>query len=126
MTLKELHNPDKTSEAIIRLCDPLRKKYKDKNLKVIISITVMAWNISLFPKEEQANAQEILLRPLLKQIKGDEVSVILKQLKIFIERKNRYYPGIREFIHKHTLSFSGDMATLTVETEKLPEEIKRG
>ena len=78
MTLKELHNPDKTSEAIIRLCDPLRKKYKDKNLKVIISITVMAWNISLFPKEEQANAQEILLRPLLKQIKGDEVSVILK------------------------------------------------
>lgn len=85
----------------------------------------MAWNISLFPKEEQANAQEILLRPLLKQIKGDEVSVILKQIKIFIERKNRYYPCIREFIHKHTLSFSGDMVTLTVKTEKLPEEIKR-
>ncbi len=126
MARKYLHTPDiKISEAILHLCDPLRKKYKDKNLKVIISITVLAWNISLFPKEEQAEVQEILLTPLLKQLKGDELAVLLDQIKIFIERKNSDYPGIREYIHKHTLLLSGDTITLAVETEEVPEEIKR-
>jgi hypothetical protein len=47
----KLRNTDiKISEAILHLCEPLRKQYKDNNrIKVIISITVMAWNISLFP-----------------------------------------------------------------------------
>ncbi len=126
MVLKELHTPDiKISEAILSLCEPLRKKYKDNNLKVIISITVMAWNISLFPKEEQAEAQKMLFRPLLKDLKVDDVPILLGQIKVLIERKNMEYPGIREYILKNTLTFLGDTFTLTVETTDVPDEIKR-
>jgi K+ transporter len=124
---KELLTPDiKISEAILRLCEPLRMKYKDNNrLKVIISITVIAWNISVFPKEEQDKAQKILLKPLMKQLKGDEISVIFEQVKVLIERKNKYYPSIMEFILEHTLLFSNDVITLTVETADVPDEITR-
>ena len=97
----------------------MRKSY------VIISITVMAWNISLFPTEEQAEVQNILFSPLFNQHKGDELAALLDQIKILIRRKNLDYPSIREYIHKHTLSLSGDTITLTVETEEVPEEIKK-
>lgn len=126
MALKELHTPDiKISEAILHLSEPLREKYKHNNLKVIISITVMAWNISLFPKEEQAEAQKILFRPLLKDLKVDDVPVLLAKIKVLIERKNRDYPSVREYILKNTLTFSGDTFTLTVETTDVPDEIKK-
>ena len=127
MALKELHTPDiKISEAILRLSEPLREKYKDNNLlKSIISITVMAWNISLFAKEEQAEAQKLFFRPLLKDLKVDDVPVLLAQIKVLIERKNRDYPGVREYILKNTLTFSGDTFTLTVETTDVPDEIRK-
>ena len=123
----KLRNTDiKISEAILHLCEPLRKQYKDNNrIKVIISITVMAWNISLFPKEEQANAQEILSSPLLNQLKKEEAAVLLENIKTLIDRKNMNYPCVRDFILKHTLSFLGDTITLTVETTEVPEEIQR-
>jgi len=126
VALKELHTPDiKISEAILSLCEPLRKKYKDNNLKVIISITVMAWNISLFAKEEQAEAQKLFFRTLLKDLKVDDVPILLAQIKVLIERKNRDYPGVREYILKNTLTFSGDTFTLTVETADVPDEIRK-
>jgi len=46
----------KISEAILNLSEPLRNQYTDSHqTRVIISMTVMAWNISLFPKDEQVN-----------------------------------------------------------------------
>ena len=123
----KLRNTDiKISEAILHLCEPLRKQYKDNNrIKVIISITVMAWNISLFPKEEQANAQEILSGPLLNRLKNEEAAVLLENIKTLIDRKNMDYSCVRDFILKYTLSFLGDTITLTVETTEVPEEIQR-
>jgi hypothetical protein len=123
----QLQNSDiKISEAILSLCEPLRIQYKDHHrIKVIITITVMAWNISLFPKEEQANVQEILIGPLIKQLKGEDVAVFSENIKTLIDRKNKDYPYIRACILKHTLSFSGETITLTVETTEVPQGIKR-
>jgi hypothetical protein len=55
--------PDiKISEAILNISAPLREQYRDPHrMEAIISIAVMAWNISLFPEEEQAHVQGMLL-----------------------------------------------------------------
>ena len=60
----------KISEAILKLSETLRYKYREAHrAQVIISLTVMAWNISLFPKEEQVNAQGLLLDALPEKLR---------------------------------------------------------
>ena len=51
--------PDiKISEAILNLAEPLREHYREPHrIQAIISMAVMAWNIALFPEEEQAHVQ---------------------------------------------------------------------
>ena len=88
-------------------------------------MTVMAWNISLFPKEEQTHVQGMLLDALPEQLSGEDVAVLLKNIESLIERKEKDYPHIREYILKHQLSFSGDAITLMVGTAPVPEKIQR-
>lgn len=123
----QLQTPDtKISEAILTLCEPLRNQYREHHrIQIIIFITVMAWNISLFPEEEQVHVQGMLIDALPKQLSGEDVAVLLENIDILIERKNRDYPHIREYILKHQLSFSGDTITLTVGTAAVPEKIQR-
>jgi hypothetical protein len=112
----------KISEAILNLSEPLRNQYTDSHrTRVIISMTVMAWNISLFPKDEQVNAQQALIDALPEKFGAEDISVFLENIDILIERKNKDYPHIRKYIHKYQLSFSGDTITLTVGSAPIPE-----
>ncbi len=116
----------KISDAILRLSEPLRKKYTDiHRTQAVVAITIMAWNMSLFPKEERLNVHQILIGDLSKKIRGKDLSILLDNINALIDRKDKEYPFIREYILKHTLSFSGDTITLTVETTEVPEEILR-
>jgi hypothetical protein len=84
-------------------------------------MTVMAWNISLFTKEEQVNVQGMLLDVLPKQLSAKDIASLSEDIDILIERKNRDYPHIREYILKYHPTFSGDTVILTVETAPVPE-----
>jgi hypothetical protein len=44
-----------------------------------MAITVMAWNISLFPDEEQSHVQGMLLERLPTQLSGEDVGVLLRR-----------------------------------------------
>lgn len=116
----------KISEAILKLSDSLRKKYRELHrLQGIIVMTVMAWNISLFTKEEQVNVQKMLLDALPEQLSAEDVSLLLENIDILIERKNQDYPHIREYILEYHVSISGEMITLTVGTAPVPNIIQR-
>lgn len=119
--------PDiKISEAILKLSEPLREQYREPHrVQAIISITVIAWNISLFPEEEQAHVQGMLLNGLPKQLGGEDVAVLLDCIDTLIERKNLYYLNVREYILTHNLSLSGDTITLTVGTAPMHGKIQR-
>jgi len=119
--------PDiKISEAILNISEPLRTQYREpQRMEAIISIAVMAWNISLFPEEEQAHVQGMLLESLPKQLSGEDVGVLLSTIETLIARKNLLYPRVREYILKHTLSLSNNTVTLTVGTAPVPEKIQR-
>ena len=119
--------PDiKISEAILTLAEPLRARYREPHrLPAIISIAVMAWNISLFPEEEQAHVQGMLLESLPQELDGKDVGVLLGTIDTLITRKNLLYPNVREYIVNHNLSLADQTITLTVGTSPVPETIQR-
>ncbi len=123
----QLPTPEiRISEAILKLSDKLRYKYREPNrLRGIIMMTVTAWNISLFPKEEQVNLQQVLVDTLPEKYSAEDVALLLENIDILIERKNQDYPYVREYILEYHVSFSGEIVTLKVGTAPVPDKIKR-
>ena len=116
----------KISEAILTLAEPLRAQYREPHrMQAIISIAVMAWNISLFPDEEQSHVQGMLLERLPPQLSGEDVGVLLSTMDTLIARKRLLYPQVREYILTHQLSLVDNKVTLTVGTAPVPETIQR-
>src|SRR5438132_13874960 len=78
----------KISEAILTLAEPLRAHYREPHrLQAIIAITVMAWNIALFPDEEQSHVQGMLLESLPPQLSGEDVGVLLSTMETPMARQ---------------------------------------
>ena len=116
----------KISEAILTLAEPLRAHYREPHrLQAIISIAVMAWNISLFPDEEQSHVQGMLLERLPPQLGGEDVGVLLQTIETLIARKHLLYPHVREYILTHNLSLADNTVTLSVGTAPVPDTIQR-
>jgi len=116
----------KISEAILTLAEPLRTQYREPHrMQAIIAIAVMAWNIALFPDEEQSHVQGMLLESLPTQLSGEDVGVLLSTIDTLIARKRLLYPQVREYILTHQLSFVDDKVTLSVGTAPVPDTIQR-
>ena len=116
----------KISEAILTLAEPLLMQYREPHrMQAIIAVAVMAWNIALFPDEEHAQVQGMLLESLPTQLSGEDVGVLLSTLDTLIARKRLLYPQVREYILTHQLSFADNKVTLSVGTAPVPEHIQR-
>src|SRR5262245_34205440 len=116
----------KISEAILTLAAPLRAHYREPHrMQAIIAVAVMAWNIALFPDEEHAQVQGMLLESLPPQLSGEDVGVLLSTMDTLIARKRLLYPQVREYILTHQLSFVDNKVTLSVGTAPVPENIQR-
>ncbi len=114
------------SEALLNISEPLWNRCKEPDyIQSVISVTVMAWNISLFPKKERPHMQGILLESFPEKLSGKDAAELLECIDNLVECKNMLYPDVREYILTKDLSFSGDSFTLFVETAPVPEEIKR-
>src|SRR5215467_12336136 len=71
----------KISEAILTLAEPLLTQYREPHrMQAIIAVAVMAWNISLFPDEEHAQVQGMLLERLPPQLSGEDVGVLVSTI----------------------------------------------
>ena len=116
----------KISEAILTLAEPLRAQYREPHrMQAIIAVAVMAWNIALFPDEEQSHVQGMLLENLPPQLSGEDVGVLLSTIDSLIARKRLLYFQVREYILTHELSFVDNKVTLSVGTAPVPENIQR-
>jgi len=94
-------------------------------MQAIIAVAVMAWNIALFPEEEHAHVQGMLLESLPPQLSGEDVGVLLSTIDTLIARKRLLYPQVREYILTHQLTFVDNKVTLSVGTAPVPETIQR-
>src|SRR5215510_15468500 len=116
----------KISEAILNISEPLRMQYREPHrMQAIIAVAVMAWNIALFPDEEQSHVQGMLLENLPPQLSGEDVGVLLSTIDSLIARKRLLYPQVREYILTHELSLVDNKVTLSVGTAPVPEHIQR-
>src|SRR5262245_15719471 len=114
------------SEAILTLAEPLRAHSREPHrMQAIIAVAVMAWHMSLFPDEEHAHVQGMLLESLPTQLRGEDVGVFLRTMDTLIARKRLLYPHVREDILTHHLSLVEDKVTLSVGTAPVPETIQR-
>src|SRR4030095_6974481 len=94
-------------------------------MQAIISLAVMAWNIALFPEDEQPHVQGMLLERLPPQLSGEDVGVLVSTIDTLIARKRFLYPQVREYILTHQLSLVDNKVTLTVGTAPIPETTQR-
>ena len=116
----------KISEAILTLAEPLRARYREPHrMQAIIAVAVMAWNIALFPDDEHAQVQGMLLESLPPQLSGEDVGALLSTIDTLIARKRLLYPQVREYILTHQLSLVDNKVTLSVGTTPVPEKIQR-
>jgi hypothetical protein len=116
----------KISEALLNISEPLRMQYREPHrMQAIIAVAVMAWNIALFPDEEHAQVQGMLLESLPPQLSGEDVGVLLSTMDTLIARKRLLYPQVREYILTHQLTFVDNKVTLSVGTAPVPENIPR-
>jgi len=108
-------NETSTSRAILKLCEPLLNQYSNEHdSKVIIFMAVTAWNISLYPKEEQAIIQQKLIDALPEDMRAEIVAYFLEQIDNLINRKNQDYPHLREHVQDYQVVSSGDTITLNI------------
>ncbi len=116
----------KISEAILQLCEPLRKKYREPHrTRAIISIAIIYWNFSLFPEEERSGLRDMLLHALPDQFGEEKAAVLLEQTDHLIAQKEKKFGHIREYIVSYQLDLPEGVATLTVVTVPVPEKIQR-
>ena len=116
----------KISEAILRMNEPLRNRYQEPHrIETIIYLSVMAWNLSLFKGEERTELQEKIVEKLPPEFGGEDVAMLFDNIEMLIERKEKEFPDIREYIIDHQVSFSGDSFSLTVSAVPLKEKEKQ-
>ena len=116
----------KISEAILRMNEPLRNRYQEPHrIETIIFLTVMAWNLSLFKGEERTELQEKIVEKLPPDFSGEDVAMLFDNVEMLIERKEKEFPDIREYIIDHKVTFSGNSYSLTVSAVPIEERKKQ-
>jgi len=112
----------KISEAILRINKPLRNGYQEPHrIEMIIYLTIMAWNLSLFKGVERTELQEKIVEKLPPDFGGEDVAMLFDNVEMLIERKEKEFPDIREYIIDHQVSFAGTSFSLTVSAVPVKE-----
>lgn len=117
--MKIIDPPDgiKMSAVILKLADPLLKKYgdNDNRIKTIISLTVIEWNTLMLPEDKQKKIQNTTIDHLVP-IDGDAEDVVslLYISELIAERKKKYFPDLKKAILSYDISVSNGNITLNV------------
>jgi hypothetical protein len=112
--------PIKISEAILRMAEPLIRKYpKRERIVVIIDLAIFSWNMSLQSVEKREELEKKLIDEMPNKFDATDIATIIEQADILIERKKKLYPDINYLIVSRNLSLEDDgQITLDVNAVK--------
>ena len=115
--------PQKISEAVLRIAEPLIRKYpKRERIVVIIDLAIFSWNVSLASEVKREEVEKELIDQMPGVLDATDIASIIEQTDILIERKKKLYPDIRYLIASRNLTIEDNgQITLTVETIKQQE-----
>ena len=101
--------PIKISEAILRMAEPLIRKYpKRERIVVIIDLAIFSWNMSLQSMEKREELEKKLIDEMPNKFDATDIATIIEQTDILIERKKKFYPDINYLIVSRNLSLADD------------------
>lgn len=112
--------PLKISEAIIRIAEPLIRKYpKRERVVVIIDLAIFSWNVSLASEVDREEIEKKVTDKMPDIFDATNIASIIEQTDILIERKKKLYPDIRYLIVNRNITINDNgKITLDVETVK--------
>jgi len=112
--------PIKISEAILRMAEPLIRKYpKRERIVVIIDLAIFSWNVSLTTEVNREEIEKNLIDHMPGEFDATDIASIMEQADTLIARKKELYPDINYLIVSHTLSVEDNgKITLDVNTLK--------
>ena len=112
--------PLKISEAIIRIAEPLIRKYsKRERVVVIIDLAIFSWNVSLASEVDREEIEKKVIDQMPDKFDATDIASIIEQTDILIERKKNLYPDIRYLIVNRNITINDNgQITLDVETVK--------
>ena len=107
----------KMSAVILKLAEPLLKKYgdDDKRIETIVSLTIAEWNRLMLPEDEREKFQDVMVDTLAPP--DDEAAMVGSLLYIsdlIAERKKKYFPNLKKVILNQELIVSDGNITLNI------------
>lgn len=115
--------PQKISEAILRIAEPLIRKYpKRERIIVIIDLAIFSWNVSLASEGKREEIETKLIDQMPGEFDAADIASIIEQTDILIERRKKLYPDVRYLIVSRNLTIEDNgQITLDVATVKQQE-----
>ena len=122
-------SPDgvKMSAVILKLAEPLLKKYgdDDKRIKTIISLTAIEWNRLMLPDDEREKFQDEMIDKLSPpDAEAEMVGSILYLSDLIAERQKKYFPDIKKVIVDYELIVSDGNITLNISSAPIESNSK--
>ena len=118
----------KMSEVILKLSEPLLKKFgdSDKRIETIISLTITVWNKLMFLENEQNELQDEMIDRLTpRNGNAEDIGVITYIHDLIAERKSKFFPSLKKAIMSYDLKVSGGVITLNVSSIPIKEKYRR-
>jgi hypothetical protein len=112
--------PIKISEAILRMAEPLIRKYpKRERIVVIIDLAIYSWNASLTSDVKREEIENKIIDQMSPEFDATDIATIIEQTDMLTERKKKLYPDIDYLIVSRNLSVDDNgQITLDVNTIK--------
>ena len=77
--------PQKISEAVLRIADPLIRKYpKRERIVVIIDLAIISWNVSLASEVKREEVEKKLIDQMPDVFDATDIASIIEQTDILI------------------------------------------
>ena len=112
------------SALIIQLAEPLLKQHgtNAKRAETIFSLTIAAWNKSMFPLDKQPIIEEELIDCFVpKDGSAEEIGIVTHIMDTVAERREALFPDLRKVIVDYELDISGDRLNLNVSSAPVPD-----
>jgi hypothetical protein len=114
----------KMSAVITQLAEPLLKQHgtNAKRAEAIISLTVAAWNKSMFPPDKRPIIEMELIDCFIpKDGNAEDVGIVTHIMDIVADRREELFPELRKIIVDYEVDISGDQLNLNVTSASVPD-----
>jgi len=114
----------KMSAVITQLAEPLLKQHgtNAQRAETIISLTVAAWNKSMFPSDKQPFIEKELIDCIiLKDGNAEDIGIAIDVMDMIAERREELFPNLRKVIVDYEVDISGGRLNLNVTSAPVPD-----